>query len=58
MKFTITESQLIATTIEVEADSIEEAEKSYHEGMYSDKLQLAALEQWDVMECNFDIDES
>lgn len=58
MKFTITESKLIATTIEVEADSIEEAENLYSEGMYSGELQHATLDQWNVIECNTEIDES
>jgi hypothetical protein len=58
MKFTITESKLIATTIEVEANSIEEAERLYNEGVYSGQFEHEELEQWNVIECNTEIDES
>lgn len=57
MKFTITEIKTIATMIEVEANSYEEVEKNYEDGMYSDMFDEQELEQWNISESYTEIDE-
>ena len=57
MKFIITESKLIATTIQLDANSIEEAEKIYYERINSGQIQHEELNNWNVVECYTDINE-
>ena len=50
MKIEIIETKTISTLIEVEADSVEQAQKLYNEGKYSDEFSHAELEQWNVID--------
>jgi len=50
MKITIIETKTISTEIEVEADSVEQAQKLYNEGEYSDEFSHAEIEQWNVID--------
>ena len=50
MKITIIETKTISTEIEVEADSVEQAQKLYKEGEYSDKFSREEMEQWNVID--------
>tara|TARA_B100000614_G_scaffold37811_1_gene30182 strand:- start:14123 stop:14923 length:801 start_codon:yes stop_codon:yes gene_type:complete len=50
MKITIIETKTISTEIEVEADSVEQAQKLYNEGEYSDEFSREELEQWNVID--------
>ena len=59
MKIEIIETKTISTLIEVEADSVEQAQKLYNEGKYSDEFSHAELEQWNVIDdkCQFLVDD-
>ena len=50
MKITIIETKTISTEIEVEADSVEQAQKLYNEGEYSDEFSREEMEQWNVID--------
>lgn len=50
MRITIIETKTISTEIEVEADSVEQAQKLYNEGEYSDEFCREEMEQWNVID--------
>ena len=58
MKITIIETKIISTEIEVEADSVEQAQQRNNVGEYSDEFAREELEQWNVIDvsCQFLVD--
>jgi hypothetical protein len=50
MKITIIETKTISTEIEVDADSVEQAQELYNEGKYAYKFANEFIDEWDASE--------
>lgn len=55
MTYLLTIERTLQTTITIEADNIKEADKQYFAGVYDEALNIAELEQYNVIDENYTI---